>query len=305
MAIDLETLRKKAREADKFTPSGGGGTGIVLACIGFAAWLAFRAPNTPTPAPAPIPREAPIQPQAQAPAATLDARADPGPTTAPALASPAAADLDGWVEQVTEANRNGIESALAVAQETTDGTRIALAAGLAGNGYDFSSVSISRNRVAARASNKQARDMLDGEGDVGVACKLLDAAFAEDPMDVEVAGNVAICRFKLRQYAAAQRYAIYALSLPGGATKKGSTTSWTTLAATYAADGDAMRAQSALFVTLATVTDAGVRCAVAISSVDHMYGTVMRSATIALLDRARALYGLQECQPPDQWRLAQ
>ena len=140
-------------------------------------------------------------------------------------------------------------------------------------------MSISRDRKRARSLHDPIREALNQPGDVTDICRLMGDAFKADPLDAEIAGNLAICILRLGRVSDARIIALYSLSLPRSPVKTGRTSDWATLAATYAAAGDHQKAKQALFVTLAIAPDPARRCYSAVYSVKNTYGSALRPAT--------------------------
>lgn len=215
----------------------------------------------------------------------------------------AKAELIDFVRSVVSANFTGIESVLEVARGTSGNAPIALAAKTAGRSFSFAPWTFNRDRKRARLLNERALTLLNQRRDVHKACQLLDEGFFTDPLDVEIVGNLAICRYMQNRIEDARQFALYALSLPRTADKTGRTADWTTLAASYAASGDHQRSKDSLYVTLGITSDIAKRCHSAVYSVRNIYGATLNAATEAMFERIKAngLSSATECSLPIAW----
>jgi hypothetical protein len=205
-------------------------------------------------------------------------------------------------DRVVAANRPSIESVLAVAA-TGDKGEIESVAQKAGRSFDFSSVTLPRDRKLARQLNAQALDIVKAANSMDKAFETQLKAFSADALDLEVAGNLAIYAYQTGRNAYAMDLSIYALSLPRADMKTGRTADWATLAATYATTGNQRNAASALYVTLAIAPDVTKRCYSAVYSAKNTYGPALQPATERLLERIRdkGLSYAQECSLPIAW----
>jgi hypothetical protein len=237
-------------------------------------------------------------------------QADPLPRlTLPAVAYGAIADAPSTtalrpidVAEVSKTVENSILGVLAAAETSPRGSIEDLAKE-AGRNFDFSIYHVDRNRKEARRLNEAAMRAYSSDGGVANAYDLQKQAMAADPFDVEVAGNLAIYALRSGSVEEARLHALYALALPRGADRTGRTADWSTLAAVYAAAGNAFQARNALFVTLAIAPDVAKRCKSAVHAVRNTYGEVMKEPTTAMFDRIKAegLSDSPECALPIQW----
>ena len=211
------------------------------------------------------------------------------------------------LEQVVVANQPSVLAALEVAR---NGQRadIEAAARAAARAFDFHArqATVIRDRKSARLLNKEALDRFGSEIVPRQAAELVVAqkrAFAADPLDVEVASNLAIYLFRAGDPVQAYKYAIYAMSLPRDADSGGRTADWNTLAAAFASRADLEHARLALYVTLALSTNVQKRCDSAIDSVRRTYGAVLRPATEAMFARIRerGMSDAPTCSTPIIW----
>ena len=288
----------------------------------------------PTLAPAPVSVLAPVHApatadhtQAQATAAgvpsgeVLDTSASPmtsasaapeSETTSTALPDPSdskpqqaakSLSFEEFIRAVSSSNRSSIERVLSIAADTADRALIEVAAREAGRQFNFGDWNISRDRKLARSMHDPVRERLNEPADVSEVCSMLTKAFVADPLDSEVTGNLAICQLRQANIEGAQNLALYALSLPRPINRTGRTADWVTLAATYAASGDAQKAKRALFVSLGITPDVARRCFSAVYSVKNTYGPVLKEATEAMLERIqeRGLSDAVECRLPVNW----
>jgi hypothetical protein len=233
--------------------------------------------------------------------AALAIPAENAPTTD--AASTRESEVIDLINNVVRANRSSIESVLRVAEGTTDSSIIETAAREAGRAYNFGKVTLTRNIATARQFNAQALNPLNERGDSVKVCKQQISALMADPFDTEIAGNAAICLYKLGRFDAAQHVAIYALSLPRSENASGRIADWTTIAATYANTGKATKANDAMFVTLALVPDHSKLCYSAVYLVMNTYGASLQAPTEAMFKRIRdnQLSEVSECPLPIAW----
>lgn len=212
-------------------------------------------------------------------------------------------EFAAFVENVVNRNARSIESVLVVATNETSAAAIDAAAIVAGRDYNFEAHKIDRNRKVARGLHDPVREDLNRPGDVQRVCDVMRSALNADPVDVEIAGNLAICLFRVGQFSQSLNFARYALSIPRAPNKTGRTADWVTLGAAYAALGDQNRARGALFVSLGIASNVELRCKSAIYAVRNTFGPALQDATAAMLQRVSTL-GLSqspECAIPTQW----
>ncbi|MBI0330244.1 hypothetical protein [Burkholderia plantarii] len=316
MAIDLETLRKtvgddasaRAEDAERagarwLAALRSGRTWrallttllvlVALILIGSAAWLlAHRPLRLPSFGNAEIRRlvatlrPAPVAPAPRTRSNHVDAAA-PQPLSIEAVARDAEPD---------------IARVLALAR-TGDQAAIAEAARQAGRSVDFSRYRWQRDRKAARALNQDAIAAFHGRGDAQAAYEIQRKALQADPLDGEVAGNLALYAYRTGRFGEARLYALYALAVPRADGRSGRTADWTTLAAIEAANGDVAGAREAMYVTLALASDVRLRCVAAVQATASTYGGRLRGATEAMLARVRerALSDAPACGLPVRW----
>ena len=231
-----------------------------------------------------------------APPAALDAShpATSQPPSPEQVKRPSSSDVARTVEP----------SALAVLSLTESASReeIETSAKLATRTFDFSLYKQDRNRKEARRLNDLAIQDQKAENWKS-AYEQQRRAIEADPLDVEVAGNLALYAFRVGRTDEARELALYAMALPRPAEKTGRTADWMTLAATFAARGDAEKARAAMLVTLAISTDVQKRCAGAVQAVKQSYGDVLKPATVAMFERIQAhrLSDSPNCALPIRW----
>ncbi|MGF6635236.1 hypothetical protein [Paraburkholderia sp. MM6662-R1] len=205
-------------------------------------------------------------------------------------------------DQVAQSANESISQVLAIARNG-DSSEILQAARQAGRTFDFSPYHPQLKWKLARKLDKKALSAFYEGSDPKSAYGIQLKAFDADPLDTEIAGNLAIYAFRTGRTAEARMYVLYALSLPRPLRRSGRTADWATLAAIDAAAGDAADARAALYVTLAIAPDVKVRCKSAKDSVNNIYGPVLRDATEAMFERIRdqSLSEDEECATPIQW----
>lgn len=300
--VDINALRDSAQRGTSSSGSAGSNSGgssgnsgtssqsggwfWIILIVG-AVWFFFGRGKKEEAAPAPAPVAQSIK--------------SPPPQATPQKS--ATLDITELLRSVASANQSGIESVLSIADGTAEKSQIESAAREAGRSYGFTGLNISRDRKRARFLHDPIRDALNQPGDVSEVCKLLGDAFQADPLDAEIAGNLAICILRLERISDARSIAMYALSLPRSAEKTGRTSDWATLAASYAKAGDNQKAKQALFVTLAIAPDPARRCYSAVYSVKNTYGPSLRAATEMMFERVRdqGISTATECTLPIEW----
>ncbi len=245
--------------------------------------------------------------------------APPPPTTKVLTPSPSAISRESdiavqagaiSIDKVYAANLATVTETLAVAS-TGQSTAIVASARAACRSFDLAATisSSSRDRKTARPVNDEAKVMFSSIGAdqdptrYQQVVEVQRRAFAADPGDIEIAGDLAIYLLRAGDPDSAYKYAIYAMSLPRSPKSPGRTTDWSTIAAALASRGDQERAASALFVTLAISKDISKRCATAVRATRLVYGPVLRQATEAMFQRVneRQLSDAPECALPIVW----
>jgi hypothetical protein len=158
----------------------------------------------------------------------------------------------------------------------------------------------------ARALNEAARQALWRRGSLTEAVELQTQAFGANPLDAEIAGNLAQLRLRQRPHQAelARQLVLHALTLPDPRHPHGRTEDWTTLAIASALAGREREARHAWWVSLELANPPQRQCKVAMNAYVQ-YGERLRASVEALLHRAREL-GLDadapQCEEPMQWR---
>lgn len=266
---------------------------IGAAAAAGVALLAFQSGKSPAPAspvvsvPAPAPSSVTEPTRPAPPPVERASLFDPTPVFAANLAS---------LMQVLQAASEG---------QPTDVEAVARAAA---REFDFQPrlAALTRDRQTARPLNAQALALAGTEitpERAREALAIQRQAFAADPFDIEIAGNLAIYLLRSGDVTQAARFTVYAMSLPRPLANTGRTADWSTLAAVFAAAGDPERARHALFVTLALTSNVAKRCEVAVNATRNTYGPVLRAATEAMLERVRErdLSDAPECALPINW----
>jgi hypothetical protein len=158
----------------------------------------------------------------------------------------------------------------------------------------------------ARALNEAARQALWRRGSLIEAVQLQTQAFGANPLDAEIAGNLAQLRLRQRPHQAelARQLVLHALTLPDPRHPHGRTEDWTTLAIASALAGREREARHAWWVSLELANPPQRQCRIAMNAYVQ-YGERLRASVEALLHRAREL-GLDaeapQCEEPVQWR---
>jgi hypothetical protein len=137
------------------------------------------------------------------------------------------------------------------------------------------------------------------------ALSLQMRAFGANPLDVEVAGNLAFYFLKQRPASpeVARRLALYALTLPDSPYPHGRMEDWTTFAISSALVGRERDARNAFFLTLALTPSLERQCRAAASAY-AAHGAPLRAPTEAMLARIRTWGRSNEspfCRWPPNW----
>lgn len=214
------------------------------------------------------------------------------------------------IDRAFELNYPSILKTLALARMGANDEVESMAKAAARN-YDYLPTVIvpRRDRRIARPLNEQANAMfaeLGPEKAPSQYLRLLNiqrGAFVADSADVEIAGNLAIYELLAGDAVAANKYVVYAMSLPRNHESTGRTADWSTLSAVLAVRGDYEGAANALFVTLAISTDLEKRCKVAVHATRRTYGPILRATTEAMFERIRErqLSDVFACSLPILW----
>jgi hypothetical protein len=272
---------------------------VVVVLIGLLIWGGSS--NLTKPAPAPLSAEVTSAPS-PVEIATLKNPLVKAPLVSapPVVPRASGIPLDEIIRVAETANIPGIEQVMSTARSGTE-SDIEAAAVQAGRSFSFDA-STERDRKIARALNQQALDLFNS-GNYAAAHATGENALRADPLDTEVAGNLAIYALRQGDAARARQLAIYALSLPRNADKTGRTADWNTLSAAFAQSNDMQKAREAIYVTLAIAPNVGRRCKSAVHSVRNTYGDVMRAPTEAMFERVRerGLSSEPDCAMPISW----
>jgi hypothetical protein len=157
----------------------------------------------------------------------------------------------------------------------------------------------------AQQLNAAARSEYARHGSTPEALMLQVRAFGANPLDAEVAGNLAflLLRQKPAQAEAARQLALHALTLRGGQRPEGSIEDWATLAIASALSGRERDARNALLVTLALAPNLERQCKAALDVV-ALYGERLRAPVEAMLESAHASERARQsafCEWPPHW----
>jgi len=130
-------------------------------------------------------------------------------------------------------------------------------------------------------------------------------AFGANPLDAEIAGNLAFLLLRQRpaQPEAARQLALHALTLRGSRHPEGRIEDWATLAIASALSGRERDARNALLVTLALAPNLERQCKAALDVV-ALYGERLRGPVEAMLQSAQASGRAQQssfCEWPPHW----
>lgn len=241
--------------------------------------------SAPTPAPAPVPAPPPPEPPRD-----LQARAD----------TLLAGDLPRIAERAERlvlrvlfaAGRgDGTQADDEIRQAATQ-LRLAPAESLA-------VISTSEARTLDDAAQQAQR-----RGDLQRAIELMTRAFAANPLDADIAGDLAALRLRSSSAhaAAARQLALHALTTPHARHPQGRLDDWTTLAIANALTGRERDARNAWYVTLALAPSTERLCRIALNAYVR-HGERVRPSIDALLQRAEASGRAtgSACDWPPRW----
>jgi hypothetical protein len=155
----------------------------------------------------------------------------------------------------------------------------------------------------ARQLNEAAQQAYFRRGDVQQAVHLMTRAFGANPLDAEVAGNLAFLRLRQQQPEAARQLALHALTTPHPRYPYGRIEDWNTFAIASALTGRERDARNAWFVSLALASDVDRQCRTAVNAYAR-HGDRLRAPVEAMLRRVndsgraeRAAF----CEWPPPW----
>ena len=153
----------------------------------------------------------------------------------------------------------------------------------------------------ARALNDAALVAYGTRDDVKDAVGLQTQAFGANPLDAEVAGNLAFLRLKERppQAEGARQLALHALTLKDARYPGGRVEDWTTFAIASALVGHDVDARNAWYVALALTTDVQRQCDAALRA-QASYGARFAPSVQAMLLRARSSAAYGRCDGADR-----
>jgi hypothetical protein len=140
-------------------------------------------------------------------------------------------------------------------------------------------------------------------GDLAAAISLLTRAFAANPLDADVAGDLAALRLRSSSAhaSAARQLALHALTTPHARHPQGRLDDWTTLAIASALTGRERDARHAWYVTLALAPSTDRLCRIALNAYVR-HGERVRPSIDALLQRAEASgRASASCDWPPRW----
>ena len=249
-------------------------------------------PSASTPSPITVPAPAPLPaPAPPAPPRDLQARAD----TLLATELPRIAErAERLVLRVlfTAGRSDGQQGDDEIRQAATT-LRLAPAEALA-------VMSASEARALDDAAQQAQR-----RGDLAAAISLLTRAFAANPLDADIAGDLAALRLRSSSAhaAAARQLALHALTTPHARHPQGRLDDWTTLAIASALTGRERDARHAWYVTLALAPNTDRLCRIAVNAYVR-HGERVRPSIDALLQRAEAsgrASASAACDWPPRW----
>ena len=136
---------------------------------------------------------------------------------------------------------------------------------------------------------------------VAEALRLQTQAFGANPLDPQIAGNLASLRLKETEKAPeaepARQLALHALTLKDDRFPTGRIEDWTTLAVAAALAGREADARNAWFVSMALTNDVQQQCDAALAA-QATYGAPLKPSVQAMLQRARSSAAYGRCELP-------
>ena len=159
----------------------------------------------------------------------------------------------------------------------------------------------------AQSLNEAARAAQWQRGRMPDAAELQLRAFGANPLDPEIAGNLARVRLRQRppQAESARQLALHALTLPDAGHPHGRLEDWTSFAIASALAGRERDAVQAWLVTIALAPSVHRQCRVAADAY-ALYGERLRSSIESMLLRLRAsgrTDGSPFCSWPPYWNM--
>ncbi len=136
-----------------------------------------------------------------------------------------------------------------------------------------------------------------GRDDVDDAVRLQRQAFAANPLDSEVVGNLAFLQLKEQppQAEAARQLALHSLALNDPRFPSGRIEDWTAFAVASALTGHDADARNAWFASMALASDLQHQCNNAVRA-EAIYGERLRPSVQAMLQRARSSAAYGRCE---------
>ncbi len=258
-------------------------------------------PNLPRRKPGELPIEI-FLPSPPRPASTAPARPDPTdgqPTFVGNLDDVGRQLLQGLIPRLAAGAERQLAPVLSAAGRANDAfspTEVRAVARIARQGTRMASLPVVVATQQARRLNEAARLAYWQRHNVPDAVELQTKAFAANPLDTEVVGNLAFLRLRESppQAESARALALHALTLKDDRFPVGRVEDWTTLAIANALTGHEVDARNAWFVTMAVSNDLERHCKAAVRA-QALYGDRLRSSVQAMLERARSSPGYSRC----------
>ena len=248
------------------------------------------APAPAAPSPSPLPAAVPLPVPLPEPPRDLQARAD----------SLLAADLPRIAERAERLVLRVLFAAGRGDGATEDEIRQAATTLRLAPPESMAVVSAGEARALDDAAQQAQR-----RGELQRAIDLLTRAFAANPLDADIAGDLAALRLRgsSAQAATARQLALHALTTPHPRHPQGRLDDWTTLAIASALTGRERDARNAWYVTLALAPSTDRLCRIALNAYVR-HGERVRPSIDALLQRAEAsgrAASSSACDWPPRW----
>ncbi|HEY2188728.1 MAG TPA: hypothetical protein VGH48_09215 [Caldimonas sp.] len=249
------------------------------------------------------PAEAASAVAAATPAEASASRADAGPPAAPAgeFESIAADWMNTLVPRIAKSAERQLAPALGAAARSPELRRRSeiRAAVEKARASTAAAPGVAVRADKASTLNEAARVAYWRDNNVAEAVRLQTQAFGANPIDAEVAGNLAALRLKETppQAEAARQLALHALTLKDERFPTGRIDDWTTLAIANGLTGRDKDARNAWFVSMALTSDPQHQCNAAVRA-QATYGDRLRPSVQPMLQRARSSAAYGRCDAP-------
>jgi hypothetical protein len=232
---------------------------------------------------------------------TTASSAEPRAGAAAALEASAAAWLREQLPRVARAAERRLAPVLAAAARSPELRRRSevRSAAQAARVAAASPSALAVDAHEAKSLNDAALSAYWRDNSVADALRLQTQALGANPLDPEIAGNLALLHLKEKpaQAEPARQLALHALTVKDERFPTGRIDDWTTLAIASALAGRDGDARNAWFVSMALTSDLQHQCNAAVRA-QATYGERVRPSVQAMLQRARSSAAYGRCEVP-------